>query len=131
MMMASIEQPYDFTKMEKWLEHYFLDPLTTYYDQTQFRIDLYETENKWIVEALLNDYESSEITVYVENKKLIICGQKNSASELAEPYRSRTIDFPFLITPQKITASFQNGILEVLISKEEKDMRTNRDITLH
>ncbi len=53
----------DFDQMEMWLENYFLDPLTSYLDQTQFRIDLYETEKEWIVEAILTEFNSSEITV--------------------------------------------------------------------
>jgi hypothetical protein len=66
------DQSFDNDAIEKWLENYFLDPLTSYYDQTQFRIDLYETDREWIVEALLPEFRSSDITVYVEDKKLFI-----------------------------------------------------------
>ncbi len=33
----------------------------------------------------------------------------------------RTIDFPFLIIKQKVSAAFTNGILEIFISKTEKE----------
>ncbi len=125
------DQSYDLQQMEKWLENYFLDPLTTYLDQMQFRIDLYETDKNWIVEALLSHYEASEITVFADNEKLIIKAQKalHHPKNQAE-VRERTIDFPFPIVNQKITASFQSGILEITISKEEKCSGKNRFITL-
>ncbi len=125
------EEPYDTQKMEEWLENYFLDPLTSFYDQTQFRIDLFETDQEWIIEALLDDYQSSEITVNVEDKKLIISGKRRvSSSRIIEQIKTRAIEFPFLIKDQKITASFQKGILEIFISKLEKAFKKNRYITL-
>lgn len=118
-------------KMDKWLENYFLDPLTTFYDQTHFRIDLYETDKSWIVEAQLSDYSSSEITVYVEDMKLRISGIRNTLSpKIDKQTRTRTIEFPFMVNTQKIAASFQNGILEVTISKSDKEFGKNRFITL-
>ena len=73
-------QPIDFDLVEKWLENYCLDPLTTQDDLTQFRIDLYETDQEWIVEALLNEFNSSEIKVFIEDKKLVITADKSSTS---------------------------------------------------
>lgn len=125
------DQFFDVEDMEKWLETYFLDPLTSYYDQTQFRIDLYETEKEWIVEALLNDYTSSDISVFVEDNQLIIKGKKNLCpSKNDHQPRLRTIEFPFHVKNQKITANFQNGILEVFISKKDKGLGKSRFITL-
>ncbi len=128
------DQPLDNEVIEKWLENYFLDPLTTYYDQTQFRIDLYETDNEWIVEALLNDCNSSDITVYVEDKKLLITEKRNplssSINQQKQQKRTRSIEFPFPIYNHKIKAAFHNGILEVFISKIDKEFGKNRYITL-
>lgn len=122
---------FDLLEMEKWLENYFLDPLTSYLDQTQFRIDLYETEKNWIIEALLNDYEPSEITVFAEDQKLIIKAVKTPLlSEKTALKRVRTICLPFTIIDCKVTAAFRTGILEVMISKTEKGLGKNRFITL-
>ncbi|OIK13254.1 heat-shock protein Hsp20 [Bacillus sp. MUM 116] len=119
---------YDLDQMEKWLENYFLDPLTSYCDMTQFRIDLYETEKDWIVEAVLDDYKAADLSVKVEDMKLIITALKHpSASNVR---KERTIDFPFPIKNQKVCASFENGILEIFISKIEKGKGNNRFITL-
>lgn len=122
------EQFDDYDQVEKWLKNYFLDPLTSYFDQTQFRIDLYETEKEWIVEAILSEYESSEISVYTEEKRLIISALKHSVSKKQK--RIRVIDFPFQINKKKVTAVFTNGILEVQISKTEAVSGKNRYITL-
>lgn len=122
------EESVDYDQLEKWLKTYFLDPLTSYFDHTQFRIDLYETDKEWIVEAILNEYESSEITVFIEEKRLIITALEHSSPKNQK--RVRSIDFPFQINKQNVTALFTNGILEVLISKTEKGLGKNRFITL-
>jgi HSP20 family molecular chaperone IbpA len=132
MMMTANNDDQSFSgeDIEKWLENYFLDPLTSYFDQTQFRIDLYETDKEWIVEATLPDYNSSDITVYVEDKKLMITGKRNHFSATIEQVHSRSIEFPFEVNSHKIEAAFHNGILEVFISKLDKEYRKNRFITL-
>lgn len=131
MISKNEDDSVDFDHVEKWLENYFLDPLTTYYDQTHFQIDLYETEKEWIVEAILTEYLSSEIIIFIEKKKLLITAAKHSpSSNQQKQKRIRTIDFPFQIIHQKVTATFTNGILEVFISKVEKENKKNRFITL-
>ena len=125
----SQNQTLNFDLVEKWLENFFLDPLTSYLDQTQFRIDLYETEKEWIVEAILSEFEASEIKVYIEEKKLIISALCYPPS--ADRHKkTRTIDFPFLVTTQEVSAAFSNGILEIFISKTEIGSGKNRFITL-
>lgn len=112
-------QPIDFELVEKWLENYCLDPLTTQDDLIHFRIDLYETDQEWIVEALLNEYNSSEIKVFIKDNKLVITAVK-STTPAAQQTKERTIEFPFEVIHQKVSANYINGILEVLISKNEK-----------
>ncbi|MEH7180482.1 Hsp20/alpha crystallin family protein [Neobacillus vireti] len=123
------DQPIDFELVEKWLENYCLDPLTTQDDLIQFRIDLYETDQEWIVEALLNEYTSSEIKVFIEDKNLVITAAKSSPPSNVQK-RVRTVQFPFEVINQKVTANYINGILEVLISKTEKGLGKSCYITL-
>lgn len=119
----------DYGQMEEWLKNYFLDPLTTFLDQTQFRIDLYETYQDWIVEAILTDYDSSEITVFIEKDKMTISAIKPHGAAQKQS-KQRVIDFPFQIITQKMTATFAYGILEVFISKTDTEIGRNRYITL-
>ncbi|WHY64599.1 Hsp20/alpha crystallin family protein [Neobacillus sp. SuZ13] len=122
-------QSFDFDEVEKWLESYFLDPLTSYFDATQFQIDLYETEKEWIVEAILSDFETSEIKVYIEGNNLVISASKYPPS-MKQQKRVRTINFPFLVVNQTVYATFSNGILEVFISKTDRCSGKNRYITM-
>jgi spore coat protein M/HSP20 family protein len=122
-------QTFDFDLVEKWLENYFLDPLTSYYDETQFPIDLYETEKEWIIEAILSDYEVSDIKVYIEENKLIITAMESPLSRNKQK-RIRSINFPFPVINQAVFATFTNGILEVVISKMDRGLGKNRYITL-
>jgi HSP20 family molecular chaperone IbpA len=123
-------QTFDLDLVEKWLESYFLDPLTSYYDQTQFQIDLYETEKEWIVEAMLNEFEASDIKVYIEGNKLMISASEYPPSMKQKQKRVRSINFPFLVINQAVCAAFTNGILEVTISKIDRGLGKNRFITL-
>lgn len=115
-------------QMEKWLKRFFLDPSTSYFDQTQFQIDIYETEEDWIVVSILEGYESSDITVFVDGNKLVISAA--SPSILSNKKRIRVIEFPFQIRNQMVKAFFCNGVLEVFISKFETGLMKNRFITL-
>ena len=81
------------------------------------------------MEALLNEYNSSEIKVFVEDNKLVITADKSS-TPTSQQKRVRTIQFPFQVINQKVTANYINGILEVLISKSEKGLGKNCYITL-
>jgi HSP20 family molecular chaperone IbpA len=123
------EKAIDFDLMEKWLKSYCLDPLTSLEDMSQFRIDLYETEKEWIVEALLTDFDSSEIKVFIEEMKLVITAVKTVNAAVLER-KIRCITFPFQVINQKVSANFLNGILEVAISKTEKGLGKSRYITL-
>jgi HSP20 family molecular chaperone IbpA len=107
------EEQIDKDEMEKWLENFFLDPLTSHFDQTQFQIELSETDHDWIIEAFFTDNLPSEIVVCVQGRKIII-----TAVQPNQQKRVRMIEFPFMVTNHKITDSFSNGILEIFISKK-------------
>lgn len=121
----------DFDQMEQWLKDFFLDPRTVQEDHTLFKIDIYETDDDWIVEAVLKEYHSPEIKAKIEDRMLIITVQKQSNS-LPSPFqkKERTIQFPFSIIHHCVTALFENGVLEIFISKKENGLGKNRYITL-
>ncbi|CRK83306.1 Hsp20/alpha crystallin family protein [Neobacillus massiliamazoniensis] len=128
-MIAKNDDSINYAEMEKWLNNYFLDPLTSYLDQTQFQIDLYETNKEWIVEAILSEYDASEITVLIEKEKLTITAMIPTPSKQSQK-RIRVIEFPFQVISQKVTATFMEGILEIFISKTDGEVANNRYITL-
>ncbi|WP_286232022.1 Hsp20/alpha crystallin family protein [Neobacillus mesonae] len=120
----------DFDSMDQWLRDYFLDPKTEHDDHTLFKIDIYETDDHWIVEAVLKDYVSSEIKVRIEDTDLLITAQKHASLTSPFPKKERTIQFPFKIIHHCVTAFFQNGILEIFLSKTQNGLGKNRYITL-
>ncbi|MDT0159046.1 MULTISPECIES: Hsp20/alpha crystallin family protein [Bacillus] len=111
-----------FKEMEKWMEHFFLDPLTSYLDQSAFRIDIYETDAEYIVEALLTDFTAAMLSVILNGHELIIRAEKDKETV------SREVDFPFLITEKLVTSRFSCGILEVFISKTSKGSGKDRKV---
>lgn len=58
--------------MDEWLKNHFLDPLTSVLDETEFRIDVYETDKEFIVEALLANCQKSSIYLSVNKNVLTI-----------------------------------------------------------
>jgi HSP20 family molecular chaperone IbpA len=114
-------------EMEKWLTNLYLDPLTSFLDETTFRIDIFETDEEYIIEAMLNDYESKEISVYVRDRQIEIKAEPKKKA--AKEKKARVIDLPFKMN-KKVRASFSKGILEVYISKTLPGSEKNRKIQI-
>ena len=118
------EKPQKIDKMEQWLEEFFLDPLTSYLDENAFRIDLFETAEEYIVEALLPAYKRQEIEIILENNRIRIHAHNGS---LKGNIKERMIPFPFSVTAHEVTAEYHDDVLEVFIAKnkfcKEKDRK--------
>ncbi|WP_174733403.1 Hsp20/alpha crystallin family protein [Mesobacillus harenae] len=116
---------YSLDEMEKWLEYFFRDPFTAYLDQTQFRIDIFDTESHFILEALLPASSASDIKITIEQSSVKIFGQTKAGKE-----RSRTVELPFIVVKKDVTAFFKDAILEIYISKQKLGSGLNRDIPI-
>ena len=108
------DKPLDLKVIDKWLETFFLDPLTSYLDETAFRIDLFETAEEFIVEALLLEYKKNEVSVFLTEDNILIKAlhfhQKNE-------YKQRIISFPFSIIHHSVKATFKVVSLRYLFQK--------------
>jgi HSP20 family molecular chaperone IbpA len=118
------ENPFQTDLWEKWLESFFLDPFTSILDQTQFRVELYDSDTEVIIEATLPQHLSSQIDVYLDVSSVVI--KVNSSKNTKE----RIICFPFPVNSQKVEAAFSNEILEIVISKIHQVKQMNRNIPL-
>jgi HSP20 family molecular chaperone IbpA len=127
-MKEKEDQPLDISVVEEWLENFFLDPLTSYQDETIFRIDLFETAEEYIVEAMLPHTNNSNITVRLDHENIIIdvATEKNNQ----ENVKQRKISFPFSVIHHDVSANFESGILEVFISKDKMGNGKNRVIRI-
>ncbi|HWP47186.1 MAG TPA: Hsp20/alpha crystallin family protein [Candidatus Limnocylindrales bacterium] len=93
-------------------------------------VEVYETKDELVVRAELPGMKQSDIDVSVSDGNLIIRGERKRESEIKEEnyYRSewtygafrRSIPLPAGTDPNKIKATYQNGVLEVKLPKPEE-----------
>lgn len=112
-------------ELYQFLKDFFLDPQTSLLDHREFRIDVYETYNEVIVEALLDNYRKKDITVTLDGYHMVIEANKNNKT------KKRSIDFPFSVIHRDVHAIFQNNILEVFIGNKHLPHGQNRLVTIH
>jgi HSP20 family protein len=102
------------------------------------RIDISETDSEYKIEAELPGINQKEIDVKIDNNILTIKGKKEDIKEekeknyhLRERYYGafqRSISLPNNIDPEKIKASFENGVLNISVPKSDK--RTPKKIEI-
>ncbi len=102
------------------------------------RIDVSETDAEYKIEAELPGINQKEIDVKIDNNILTIKGKKEDTKEekdknyhLRERYYGtfqRSISLPSNIEPDKIDASFKNGVLHIVVLKNDK--RTPKKIEI-
>ncbi|MCM3091672.1 MULTISPECIES: Hsp20/alpha crystallin family protein [unclassified Cytobacillus] len=125
--------PFNLAELEKWMEDFYLDPLSSYLDQITFRIDLYDTEAQIIVEALLTGCASKDVTVSLKEDSVIIKAAKIYDTEVSlrcQPCM-RKVKLPFSVINKKVSADFANEVLEIFINKNEAGPGCNRDIIIN
>jgi len=90
-------------------------------------VDMYEKDDKYMVKAEVPGMKEEDVDVSVVGDRLTIKGEKKAESEVKEEnyYRSersygsffRSIDLPADADPDRIEASYDDGVLEVTIPK--------------
>ncbi|MDD5747781.1 MAG: Hsp20/alpha crystallin family protein [Actinomycetota bacterium] len=103
-------------------------------------VDMYETEDALVVEAELPGIDPKDIDVSVEGGVLVINGERKHEKEVNEEnyhrveraYGSfeRAIQLPSDVDPDKIKASYENGVLKALIPKKEVQKPKSIPITV-
>lgn len=124
--MNKQDKPLDIHVIDEWLENFFLDPLTSYLDETVFRIDLFETADEYIIEALLPQINKDNISIKLEGKNIRI----DVKNKMIQDHKQRIISFPFHVTQHMVKASYDSEILEVFISKQRIQSGANRVISI-
>ncbi len=93
-------------------------------------MDLSETEQEFVLRADLPGLDESDVNIELEDNVLTVSGERKSEHEERKEgyYRverasgkfSRSLTLPEGVDPEKIDASFENGVLEVHIPKPEQ-----------
>ncbi|RLQ96173.1 hypothetical protein [Falsibacillus albus] len=107
------ENQFDSGELEKCLEQMFLDPLTSLLDYTQFRVDVFETGEEIIVEALFQDSHFQEIILARKDECLEIEIVLDDQSK-----RKRDISFPFSLQFIPFETFWDDRRLEVRMKKK-------------
>ena len=97
-------------------------------DYWQPPVDMLETDDAYIVAAELPGMKKEEIKINLHQKSLQLSGEKQPFSGDKRKLRSecwygpfrRSIDLPGDINQDKISAKYENGILQVTLPREEK-----------
>ena len=119
----------------------FFSPLTEASDSFTPKFDVMETDSSYIVKAEIPGIEEKDINVSLRDKILKIEGKKEHQSETKDMrfhriescYGSfeRSLELPDNADEDNINAKFKNGVLEISISKREKDDSLVKQITIN
>ena len=111
----------------------FFTPFSTVFEGTgeglHPAVDIYEKDEKIVLEAELPGFDKEQIKVDVKGRLLTLSGEHNREEESEENGRyrrerrfgkfERTFKLPFEVTEEHIDASYTNGVLVLKIEKPE------------
>lgn len=93
-------------------------------------VDIFDREEKIIIEAEVPGVEKEDIRVDVKGKHLTLGGERieNEETQNGQCYRKerkvgkfeRTFSLPFEVSEEQVAASYKNGLLTLEISKPEE-----------
>ena len=93
-------------------------------------MDLVETDDHFVLRADLPGLSQDDVNIEVEDRVLTVSGERRAEHESkSEGYHrverafgsfSRSLTLPKGVDPEAVTASFENGVLEVRIPKPEE-----------
>ena len=106
---------------DEWVKNFFLNPATSLLDHQIFPIDIYESDEEYMVEAVLENQDAANIKVRLCKNELNIHvaspAQPIQKYERAQKGMKRTIPFPFNLCSRKVTAEFSDPLLIIRIYK--------------
>jgi len=121
----------DLEDIDRWFEDWAGRPLSRRLPFKEMEwapsMEMFDKEDKFIVRAELPGMKEEDVDVCVSDNILTVKGEKKSSSEIKEEdYHfsemsygsfSRSITLPSTVNTEKITASFDNGVLEIDLPK--------------
>jgi len=84
--------------------------------------DVSDNDKEIVVRAEVPGFTENELEVNINNNVLTIKAEKEQKGDGQQEYRSfyRTVVLPPVINPDKVQATYQNGVLELHIPKAEE-----------
>ena len=100
------------------------------YGNPGYALDMYGNDDELVMRAELPGIGKEDITVDLENGELTIKANKKQpempegvtyyTSERCFGEYSRTVSLPFPVDAEKVSATFENGLLEIKLPKAEE-----------
>lgn len=109
--------------LEEWMNQFVIDP---FFDGNidGFRMDLFETESSYIIEAMIPKFNREDLKIQVKKDGIHLYLYKKG-----KEYH-RFIELPFSLCKKLITATFKHHVLEIKINKKGKRRKTVRTIKI-
>ena len=98
----------------------------------ELAVDMYQTENELVILSAIAGVKPEDLNLYLEGEVIFIEGERKKPIDeegdyfLQECYWgkfSRKIVLPVEINPEKISATFKDGILTIRIQKLSKERK--------
>ncbi|WP_066174697.1 Hsp20/alpha crystallin family protein [Bacillus marinisedimentorum] len=111
------------------MDRFFDDPFTEFFGQQGFRADVYDSDDKVVIEAELPGFSKKDINIEIIHYGIKITALRSESSEIKDDAKhytrrersrrsvSRTIPVNFPVYPDSLKASYKNGLLLVTIQK--------------
>ncbi len=111
------------------MDRFFDDPFTDFFGHQGFRADVYDLDDKVVIEAELPGYKKKDINIEIIHYGIKITAFRDESSEIKDDARhytrrersrrsvSRIIPVKFPVYPDSLKASYKNGLLYIAIEK--------------
>jgi len=126
--MAIIKFEPFFRELSRFLDEEFI-PMIPSIRISEPAVDMYEKDNKIIVEVEVPGVDPKDINVEIEDKTLRISGKTEKKEEVKEKdyYRKeirkgsfeRVISLPAEVKEDEVEATMEDGILKIVLPKEK------------
>ena len=93
-------------------------------------VDIYETDSSIVLKAELAGLTKNDVSIEIKDSTLILRGERKFEKDVKEEnyHRiersygsfSRTFSLPHTVDQNKVTASFRDGLLEIVIPKTKE-----------
>lgn len=121
------------------MDEFFNDAVQSRRDNFVPSIDISETDDEFQISAELPGMEKEDITVNLENNRLFISGERTLEKEdkgkkyhrVETKYGSfeRSFQLPDNVDEDSISATYDNGLLNITIQKSEQEVKKQIEIS--
>ena len=103
---------WEYEQEKAMLGSFYLDPFTTFLDELEFRVDLFEADEGYLIEAERKDTPRNRIFIEINHDSCTI------ALHHPAGMKERKILFPFPLEELSIHAELEVDLIQIYIGKQ-------------